>query len=503
MEAGYCPLGKTTVFAMSLAVQWLSALVHAEVVAGCYDMAQVRDTSTLETRVIEDWHPWGKDTGIRQKLIEITVCEWWPGQKVRLPVTLLAPESGGPCKNLIVDNAGVQLKAASPAGAKLRLLKENGVGLALIGMTTIDAMEPVGKLDVGMKEHFLKTKDARYTPAWIWGMSDMRVLTAAVAEKDVFQPVKVLATGGSKRGVATAAAGIADERFTAIMPVVAPIIDPPGGPYVEGLRPAEIVKANEQFITDMRAGKIAAAPAAGVDALLFREKVRAAERVTVAEAGVAGWSDNEMKSASALAWEVCRTTNYLPMLQKRGLEIFYNEGSNDNVSPGLRELGVRFPALPIYVVPGGQHGGSKDAGFVKQVGSLPEVDENLFAFAQHHFFGTRPMVATPRVEALWGFTKSGGVSWILHIKVTFPDNAEPQKNELWWSLNRHPDYTFAMEYDEWQSAPLQRVGPATFSGMISLAKKPASLDFVTVHQHTANGSTLTFSSPLIRAKIPQ
>jgi hypothetical protein len=202
-------------------------------------MKEARDASTLETRVIEDWHPWGKDTGIRQKLIEINVCEWWPGQKVRLPVTLLAPAGGGPCHNLIIGNSGNQLKAISPAGAMLRLLKENGVGLALIGMTTIDAMEPVGKLDVGMKEHFLKTKDARFTPAWIWGMSDIRALTAAAAEKDVFQPTKVIATGGSKRGVATAAAGIADDRFTAILPVVAPIIDPPGGPYVEGTRPAD------------------------------------------------------------------------------------------------------------------------------------------------------------------------------------------------------------------------------------------------------------------------
>src|SRR5688572_21160527 len=89
---------------------------YAEVTAGSYDMAAVRDVSTLETKVIEDWHPWGKDSGIKQKLIEITVCEWWPGQKVRLPVTLLAPQAGGPCKNLIVDNAGVQLKGASPAG---------------------------------------------------------------------------------------------------------------------------------------------------------------------------------------------------------------------------------------------------------------------------------------------------------------------------------------------------------------------------------------------------
>jgi len=335
----------------------------AEVTPGHYDMTEARDASTLETRVVEDWHPWGKETGIRQKLIEITVCEWWPGQKVRLPVTLLAPATGGPCRNLIVGNSGNQLKAVSPAGAMLRLLKEKGVGLALIGMTTIDAMEPVGKLDVEMKAHFLKTKDARFTPAWIWGMSDIRALTAAVAEKDVFQPAKVIATGGSKRGVGTAAAGIADDRFTAIMPVVAPIIDPPGGPYVEGTRPVEITRANEQFLADLGAGKISGLTAAAVDPLVSREKVRAAERITVEEARGAGWSEDDMKAASTLAWEVCRTTNYLPALQKRGLEIFYNEGSNDNVSPGL--LAARSGGEPLRLcaasfLPGEANGGAAE-----------------------------------------------------------------------------------------------------------------------------------------------
>jgi len=473
------------------------AALHAEVVAGHYDMASVRDTSTLETRVIEDWHPWAKDPAIRQKLIEINIGEWWPGQKVRLPVTLIAPATGGPCKNVIVGNAGLELKAASPAGAMLRLVKENGVGLALIGMNTIDVMEPLGKLDVGMKEHFLKSKDARYTPAWIWGLSDMRALTAAIAEKDVFQPVKAIATGGSKRGVATAAAGIADDRFTAIMPVVAPIIDPPGGPYVEGTRPAEITKANDQFLVDVAAGKIANAPTTAVDPLVSREKIRAFERITVDEARGAGWSDDDIKAASTLAWEVCRTTNYLPALQARGLEIFYNEGSNDNVGPGLRELGKRFPHLPIYVVPGGQHGGAKTAGFLKQVGSLPEVDENLYALAQHHFFNARPMVATPTVIQVWD-----NATHRLRVTVMFPDKAEPQKNDLWWSVNRHPDYTFAMEYDGWESVQMREISPATFAAEVVLAAKPTSLDFVTVHQHTANGSTLTLSSPLLTADIP-
>jgi hypothetical protein len=483
--------------ALWLALTFFGLAARGEVTAGHYDMKAARDPATLETRVLEDWHPWGKDAGIRQKLIEITVCEWWPGQKVRLPVTLLAPAAGGPFHNIVIGNSGNQLKAVSPAGAMLRLLKEDGVGLALIGMTTIDAMEPVGKLDVGMKEHFLKTKDARFTPAWIWGLSDIRALTAAAAEAEVFQPTKVIATGGSKRGVATAAAGIADDRFTAIMPVVAPIIDPPGGPYVEGTRPSAITQANEQFIADLGAGKVAGLTAAAVEPLVSREKVRAAERVTVEEARQAGWTDGEMKQASTLAWEVCRTTNYLPALQKRGVEIFYNEGSNDNVSPGLREVGRRFPNLPSYVVPGGQHGGAKVAGFVKQVGSLPEVDENLYAFAQHHFFGTRPMLAPPKITPHWDASARR-----LKVVVSFPDEAEPQKNDLWWAVNRHPDYTLAMEYDAWDCAPLQRTGPGTFAGEAVLPETPRTLDFITVHQHTAHGSTLTMSSPMIRAEIP-
>src|SRR3954465_4615540 len=132
-----------------LAALFLTLLIpawplEAKVVAGHYEMSEVRDAGTLETRVIEDWHPWAKDAAVRQKLIEITVCEWWPGQKVRLPVTLIAPAAGGPCRNAIVANSGTPLKAVSPSGAMLRLLQDHGVGLVYIGMTTIDAMPPAG-----------------------------------------------------------------------------------------------------------------------------------------------------------------------------------------------------------------------------------------------------------------------------------------------------------------------------------------------------------------------
>jgi hypothetical protein len=58
-----------------------------------------------------------------------------------------------------------------------------------------------------------------------------------------------------------------------------------------------------------------------------------------------------------------------------------------------------------------------------------------------------------------------------------------------------------MEYDAWDCAPLHQTGPATFAGEAVLDAPPRTLDFITVHQHTSNGSTLTMSSPLIRADL--
>jgi hypothetical protein len=53
-----------------------------------------------------------------------------------------------------------------------------------------------------------------------------------------------------------------------------------------------------------------------------------------------------------------------------------------------------------------------------------------------------------------------------------------------------------MEYDAWQSTPMRRTGPATFVGEATLDSAPDTLEYVTVHADTANGSTLTLSGPL-------
>jgi hypothetical protein len=467
----------------------------AEVKPASFDLAAIRDSSTLEARVVQDWKPASQDPSIRQKLVEITVCEWWPGQKVRLPVTLNAPVAGGPCRNLIIGNMGLALRPTLPTGATMRLLKEHGVGVVLVGMGTIDAMQPAGKLHQGMQEQLLRTKEARYTPAWIWGLSDMRALTTAIAEKDVFQPVRVLATGGSKRGVASAAAGIHDDRFTAIMPVVAPPLGNPGGAYVVGTDAPEITKANERFLADLAAGKFPSLPDTAYAALVDRQERRVLERITLEQARSAGWSDREITAMNDSAWDICRTTSYLPRLQKRGLEIFYNVGANDSVSPSLVELGQRFPDFPIYIVTGGQHGGPKGAGFTRQVPLLTDVEENLFAFAQHHFFGARSTMPAPTLQTVWDTE-----SHTLRVSVKFSDGTHPQKNELFWSANRHAPYTLAFEYDNWTSSPLQNDGVGQFSGEIKLSPEEGTVELLTTHAHTINGLTLSVSSPLLRVE---
>ena len=463
-----------------------TTLAQADIIIGKFDLPAIRDTSTLETKVIEDWHPMAKEPSVRQKLIEISVVEWWPGQKVRLPVTLLAPAQGV-CTNLLIENTGIVLKAAATTGAKLRLIKDNGVGIALIGMVPITDMEPKGQLHKQMEDHFLKTKDTRYTPAWIWGISDMRAVTAAFAEKDVFQPKKILTTGGSKRGVATAASCIWDDRITAMLPVVAPIIESPGSPYVEGTLDASIQKMNEDFLATMSE--------AGRAAMLVRQKARSDERITLAEAQANGWSEAEIKTACNAAWEHCRTTNYLDSLSKRGVEILYIEGSNDNVSPGIVALGERFPDLRAYIVPGGQHGGAKEAGFTKPAASQPDADETLYAFAMHHFFGKRSLPAAPKLTTNWD-----KATHRVTVKAVFPDGTDPQKNDVWWSINRHPDYSMQMEFDPWTNAPLKRTAPGTFEGEITIEGEPKTLDIITVHAHKESGSTLTLSSPEVRLR---
>ena len=56
-----------------------------------FSTEEILDESTLEPKTLQDWHPVG---ATRQKLVEINVAEWWPGQDYRIPVRLIVPLEG-------------------------------------------------------------------------------------------------------------------------------------------------------------------------------------------------------------------------------------------------------------------------------------------------------------------------------------------------------------------------------------------------------------------------
>ena len=456
-----------------------------------FDLAAIRDPSTLETRVVLDWTVSPKHPDIRQKLIEITVCEWWAGQKVRLPVTLCAPATGGPCTNLIVTNMAPILKPALPIGAVLRLLKEHQVGVVLVGMSTIDAMPPKSRLHLGMKTNLLRTKDPRFTPAWIWGMSDMRALTAACAEQDVFRPKRIIVTGASKRGVAAAICGIHDDRFTGMFPVVTPIQKNPQGAYVQGSALAEEMAENATFVAHLAPGpNPLGLPETTRTGLEAREQRRRDQSISREEAEAAGWSREDMLVMNDRAWDAFRITRHLDEIRCRGLDFFYQVGSNDNVSPGLLELGRAHPDFPIYIAPGGQHGGPPGIGYSRETPNQPECEENLLAFALHHFTGARSLPGPPRLTAAWDEGKHE-----LTVTAAFPTGVEPAVNRLSWSIDRHRPYTYAAEYDQWESKDMSRDHGNTFRVVVTLPAFAIRVDFISTHRDVENGLPFTISSP--------
>ena len=59
--------------------------------AELFDMAAIRDASTLDVKVLKDWYPVRGEVMTRQKLITIRVGELVPGKEYRLPVRLIVP----------------------------------------------------------------------------------------------------------------------------------------------------------------------------------------------------------------------------------------------------------------------------------------------------------------------------------------------------------------------------------------------------------------------------
>ena len=187
-----------------------------------FTIEEILDESTLEIKILEDWHV-DKITGTtRQKVIEINVAEWWPGQDYRVPVRLIVPRNSK-AKGFHITGThtvGLLMNDSKPNDFQKKLLS-NGVGIVKTVVKSFSQIPGKESLQKEMMKKFMKDLNPRYNTIWIWSMTLMRATTAAYTEVDHFEKGKVAGSGGSKSGISPAVALINDQRFTATCSSVA------------------------------------------------------------------------------------------------------------------------------------------------------------------------------------------------------------------------------------------------------------------------------------------
>ena len=95
-----------------------------------FDIDEILDESTLDIEVLQEWHVDEVTGRTRQKLIEINVADWWPGQDYRIPVRMIVPLEGK-AKGFSITGANpyeTLMKDSQPTDFQAKLLA-GGVGI--------------------------------------------------------------------------------------------------------------------------------------------------------------------------------------------------------------------------------------------------------------------------------------------------------------------------------------------------------------------------------------
>ena len=419
---------------------WLGAL--AAPAAPLFDMAAIRDASTLHVKVLKDWYPVRGEVMTRQKLITIRVGELVPGQEYRLPVRFIVPHDRK-AKGFHLTG-GHQLRnmqnSFPPRGLDVELLR-GGVGLVF---TVVQVLPASGQPELGRKaeRRFIETLNPKHSiQYWGWPAALMRATTAAYAEKDHFEKGKVAMSGGSKNGASPSVALLQDDRLTALHASVSPIWPSPLRLCDEQAW-ADLRKANERYAAKLRArGERVNERRIHNHAFLGgtfgpvynRDALGAGHK----------WSDLQ-RLAKAMTPEVFVAPK-MAELRKRGAEVLFHPGTHDFVAFDLAWGGKHYPEVPVYLRANSGH------GIRKPHPAAERGEQNKAAFLLRHFFGGEGLLPPPRVESHADEDK-------VEIKVIFPESAKAQSGQIWWMYDRGPDGSAAYLgelFPEDQSAPMK------------------------------------------------
>ncbi|MEE8432875.1 MAG: hypothetical protein V3S16_16630, partial [Candidatus Desulfatibia sp.] len=406
-----------------------------------FNTEEILDESTLDIKILQDWHLDEPTSSTRQKLIEINVAEWWPGQDFRIPVRMIVPLEGK-AKGFHITGANpyeTLMKDAKPSDFDAKLLA-NGVGIVKTHVKRVAKIP--GKQGVLQKMEKLnkEERNPRYSQVWIWSMTLMRAATAAYAETDHFEKGKVAGAGSSKNGIAPAVALINDERFTATC-------------------------SNHAFA--------------------YYSPARRGNREEMAKAKEAN------KALADRFWQALCVTENWDRLMERGVDILFQPGTHDFVAFDILWGAQNHPQLPVYYQPNGGHFQTPHVATAKD-------EQNKEAFLWNHFFGGESLLKPPTSSHKIEKDK-------LSVSVSFNEGPQPISGRIWWIYDRDPagsepflqvqipdDQWMDMEYDAKTGA---------WTAAIPLEDGFSRIDFFSNHGLEVNGYKQYLSSPYTRVEL--
>ena len=440
-----------------------------------FDMKEIRDSSTLQIKVLQDWHPVNGVIETRQKLVTINVGDLWPGQEYRVPVRMVVPANRkAKGFHLTGSSNPKRLEDDSRPNPTERELIEGGVGLVI---TVVQEPGTYGQraLSQAAEKRFAETLNPRVKiQYWAWPATLMRAITTAYAEKDHFDKGKVAVSGGSKNGASPSMAIIHDERMTAVHATVSPIWDSP-------LRLNDDDAWKELQAQPGRRGGFTG----GHFGPNFNQRVL--------DAG-GTWKDLQ-NFARDISDHVFISRN-LRALRKRGVDMLFHPGTHDFVAFDMAWGGKHHPTIPVYL---GANSGHGKRGHPKS----EKDQQNKAAFMLKHFFPSKVkgnLLAPPKV-------KSERKGKTLRASVSFTPDSGEESGRIWWIYDRAPDgspnYLSEMIPDN-QTKEMKKMG-GSWTATIPLPATAKQIDFFSNHGRTLsynkNAYKTYISSPYTRVQL--
>ena len=440
-------------------------------------MEAIRNPSTLETTVLQDWRTVNGPVATRQKLVTINVGEIWPGQDYRVPVRLIVPaDSKARGFHLTGGNSPRTLdRETRPRGHDLELLKR-GVGLV---KTVVQEPGTYGQAELGRSSEarFARTLNPRYKiQYWAWPATLMRAITTAYAETDHFVTGRVAVTGASKNGASPSMAIIHDERMTAVHAAVSPIWDSP-------LRLCDR-KAWDRHLAEGGQRRGFSGRHFGPN---FNQRALDAGH---------SWADLQT-FARDISDHVFISRN-LEALRRRKVEMLFHPGTHDMVAYDMAWGGAHHPSIPVYL---GANTGHGKRGHP----AIERDQQNKAAFLLRHFLPdevTERLLTPPSIE-------SQITGDAIRVTVQFPPSSGEEAGRIWWITNRAPDgsprYLKELIPDENSKAMVHDADRGIWTTAIGIAPGAVRVDLFTNHRKTVrhHGSSYStyISSPYTRVEL--